>query len=75
MGSMKRTRGTWFKAASADASVVVLLVCYAASNDAISLRREGGPRQTRHFRDTKNVLGLGGQVALNLILFGFAKTL
>ncbi len=36
MGSMKRTRGIWRNGALATASVAVLLVCSAASNDAIS---------------------------------------
>ena len=36
MGSKKRTRGIWFNGALATASLAVLLVCCAASNDAIS---------------------------------------
>jgi hypothetical protein len=36
MGSKKGTRGIWFNGALATASLAVLLVCCAASNDAIS---------------------------------------
>ena len=53
MGPMKRTRGVWFNGALAlaTASVAVLLVCCAASNDAISNAEKAEQRQTRHRRD------------------------